>query len=109
MQFILLIIIGVVNLFFGLKRRSQSLPLTQQYKDNIEKRYTIINEDGLRDFEEFAVIFMGFVIIVSAFILKAMEFMKVQESLQMKLMIGLAVLLVLAYRTVRGTFLQKKR
>lgn len=108
MQFVLLLIVGVVNLYFGLRRRSKNLPLTQQYKENIEKKYVIRDETGLRDFEEFAVIFLGFIIIVSAFALKVMEYMSVQESLQMKLLIGVAVLMVVAYRIVRNSFLQKK-
>jgi len=108
MRFIVLLIIGILNVYFGMRKRKMNAPLAPQYKKTLEQKYTIKNEMALRDFEEFAVVMLGAIIIIAAIGMKGMEMMQLTESFQLKILLVVAIIAVYSYRTVRGSFLEKK-
>lgn len=109
MKILALIGIGIANIVFGLKRRNKNLPLTENYKQNIERRYTIRNEMGLRDFEDFTVIFLGIFLVAVGIFMKIMDSFLISETIQIRILLVAIALLTYAYMTIRGTFLEKKK
>ena len=109
MKIIVLVAVGLFNIYFGMRRRSKNLPLAEEYKQNILKKYKINNEVGLRDFEEFCVILLGVILLFIAASMYVMDSFNILESTQMTIFIGIAAVAVYSYRTVRGTFITKRK
>lgn len=109
MQAWVLLAIGIANIVFGIKRRAKNLPMTKEYKDNIELKYIINDEIGLRDFEEFVVIFLGLIIVLTSLGMIAADYFKIAESIQIGVFLVIAAIMVYSYRTIRGTFIEKRK
>lgn len=109
MQAWVLLAIGIANIVFGIKRRAKNLPMTKEYRENIEKKYIINDEAGLRDFEEFVVIFLGLIIVLTSIGMIASDYFEIAESIQISVFLVLASIMVYSYRTIRATFIEKRK